>query len=252
VVRSTCSRAHILTAVATCVLPALYACGSTTVDYKGATRYEVAGHEQLALPGARGAPLLVFLHGRGADPGDVANSHLVAALQRLGRRAPSVVIPDGGGSSYWHDRRTGRWGTYVLHQVIPAALRRTHADARRVAIGGISMGGFGALELARLAPARFCAVGGHSAALWRTGGETPEGAFDDAEDFSRHDVMHLQYAYRGPLWIDVGEGDPFRSADVEFAHTHHARLHVWSGSHEWSYWNSHWDDYLRFYVHSCA
>ncbi len=228
------------------------ACGSQSVDYKGATRYEVAGHEQIALPGARGAPLLVFLHGRGADPGDVTNSHLVAALQRLGRTAPSVVIPDGGGSSYWHDRRTGRWGAYVLRQVIPAALRRTHADPQRVAIGGISMGGFGALDLARLAPARFCAVGGHSAALWRTGGETPEGAFDDAEDFARHDVMHARFAYSGPLWIDVGDGDPFRSADVEFARTHHARLHVWSGSHQWSYWNSHWDDYLRFYVHSCA
>jgi S-formylglutathione hydrolase FrmB len=204
------------------------------------------------LPGARGAPLLVFLHGRGNGPSDVANSHLAAALERLGPRAPSIVVPDDDGSSYWHDRRTGRWGTYVLHQVIPAALRRTHADPHRVAIGGISMGGFGALDLARLAPARFCAVGAHSGALWRTGGETPEGAFDDGDDFARHDVMHLPFRYRGPLWIDVGDGDPFRSADVEFARTHRARLHVWPGSHEWSYWNAHWSRYLRFYVRSCA
>jgi S-formylglutathione hydrolase FrmB len=204
------------------------------------------------LPGARGAPLLVFLHGRGADPDDVANGHLEEALKRLGPRAPSIVVPDDDGSSYWHDRRTGRWGTYVLHQVIPAALRRTHADPHSVAIGGISMGGFGALDLARLAPTRFCGVGAHSGALWPTGGETPEGAFDNADDFARHDVMHLPFRYRGPLWIDVGNRDPFRSADMEFARTHRASLHVWPGSHEWSYWNAHWSRYLRFYVRSCA
>ena len=113
------------------------------------------------------------------------------------------------------------------------------------------MGGFGALDLARIAPNRFCAVAGHSAALWRTGGETAPGAFDHDQDFARHDVMHLPFGYSGPLWIDAGRDDPFRGADEEFARTHHARLHVWPGSHQWSYWNAHWADYLRFYVSSC-
>jgi S-formylglutathione hydrolase FrmB len=54
----------------------------------------------------------------------------------------------------------------VLDEVIPKALTVLHADPRRVAIGGISMGGFGAYDLARLDPGRFCAVGGHSAAIW--------------------------------------------------------------------------------------
>jgi S-formylglutathione hydrolase FrmB len=49
------------------------------------------------------------------------------------------------------------------------------------------VGGFGAYDLARLNPGRFCAVGGHSPALWRSGGETAPGAVDDAEDFARHD-----------------------------------------------------------------
>jgi S-formylglutathione hydrolase FrmB len=215
-------------------------------------RYRIVGHEQVALPGVRGAPLLVLLHGRSADPGDVVNGHLVTALKRLGRRAPSVVVPDDDGSSYWHDRRSGRWGNYVLRHVIPEALRRLHADPRRVAIGGISMGGFGAIDLARLAPTRFCAVGARSSALWRTGGQTPEGAFDDAEDFARHDVVHLPFRYSGPLWMDVGTDDSFRRTDVAFARAHYARLHVWPGGHDWSYWNAHWDAYLRFVVHSCS
>ena len=110
-------------------------------------------------------------------------------LERLGPRAPAVLLVDGGDHSYYHDRRDGPWGEYVFREAIPAALERLRADPDRVAIGGISMGGFGALDLARLHPGRFCAVGGHSPALWRTGGETPAGAFDDAEDFSRHDLF---------------------------------------------------------------
>jgi S-formylglutathione hydrolase FrmB len=54
--------------------------------------------------------------------------------------------------------------------VIPEVVKRFGADGRRVAIGGISMGGFGAYDIARLNPGRFCAVAGHSPALWRTGG----------------------------------------------------------------------------------
>ena len=50
------------------------------------------------------------------------------------------------------------------------------------------MGGFGALDLARHDPSRFCAVGGHSAAVWTTAGATARGAFDDAEDVARHGI----------------------------------------------------------------
>jgi len=239
---------RVATAFGAVALAALAGCGG---GHRADIRYRVAGHEQAAIPGPPGAPLLVLLHSHGADPGGFISNELVAALRRLGPRAASVVIPDGGRDGYWHDRRSGRWGTYVVQRVIPAAVRRLHADPQRVAIGGISMGGFGALDAARNEPHRFCAVGGHSAALWRTGAETPQGAFDDAEDFARNDVLHLPFRYRGPLWIDVGKDDPFRSADVEFARTHGARLHVWPGGHHWSYWNAHWDDYLRFYVSSC-
>jgi poly(3-hydroxybutyrate) depolymerase len=227
-------------------------CAAKHIDRTGTIRYDVAGREQIAIPARRGAPLLVLLHGRGAHPDDfLRDGKLQQALRTLGSKAPSVVIPSCSDHCYWHDRNDGAWGAYVLRKVIPAALRRLRADPRHVGVGGISMGGFGALDLARIAPNRFCAVGGRSAAMWRAAGEAAPGAFDDAEDFARHDVIHLPFAYRGPLWIDVGTDDPFRSADEEFARTHHARLHVWPGSHDWSYWNAHWADYLRFYVSSC-
>jgi S-formylglutathione hydrolase FrmB len=125
-------------------------------------------------------PLLVFLHGKGENQDSNLDNAMFAALARLGSRAPDVVFPYGGADSYWHDRADGAWGSFVVNEVIAQALSRLHADPKRVAIGGISMGGFGALDIARLRPGRFCAVGAHSAALWVSGGQSAAGAFDDA------------------------------------------------------------------------
>jgi len=210
--------------------------------------------------GGHGRPLLVFLHGRGATPGETLGDAFLAGLRRLGARAPVVLLPDGGDHSYWHDRAEGAWGSYVLHEAIPAALTRSGANPHRVAIGGISMGGFGALDLARIAPRRFCAVGGHSAALYLRGSDTPDGAFDDLADFQRHDLVAFARSgspYRAPLWLDVGTKDPFRGADTAFAHELQAdgakpSFHVWPGSHGPTYWDAHLARYLRFYAVACG
>src|SRR3954447_8693203 len=144
-------------------------------------------------------PMLVFLHGRGTGPGSSLSGEVYAGLARLGKRAPVVVALDGGDHAYWHDRHDGRWGTYVLKEAIPAAVRLLPVDSSRVAIGGISMGGYGAFEVARHARrGRFCAIGGHSPAFWLSAGQTAPGAFDDASDFRRHDVYRYIKRRRHP------------------------------------------------------
>ncbi len=166
------------------------------VDTRGATVRHITIESRFAHRSLRvtlvepagatsGRPLLVFLHGRG-DKGEDSNVNdaFFRALIAQGDNAPAVVFPNGGNHGYWHDRRGAKWARYVLDEVIPRALDELEADPKRVAIGGISMGGFGALDIARLHPHRFCAVGAHSPALWQTGGETAPGAFDDAQDFS--------------------------------------------------------------------
>ena len=186
----------------------------------------------------------------------MVSDSLKAAIRKLGARAPVVVLANGGDHSYYHDRRDGKWGSYVLREVIPAAVHRYHVNASRVAIAGFSMGGFGALDLARFR--RFCAVGGHSAAMWRTGGETPQGAFDDAEDFARNDVLGAAAANphlygRAKVWIDVGTGDPFRSADTELARRlSRVRFHLWHGGHDSSYFEGHASEILGFYASALA
>ena len=106
-----------------------------------------------------------------------------------------------------------------------------------------------------------CAVGVRSPAIWLRAGDTAPGAFDDAADFARHDVLAAARAadpYRGvAVWIDVGTLDPFRAADTQLAQEltadgHRVQFHVWPGAHGQNYWQAHWSQYLRFYAGALA
>jgi len=209
---------------------------------------------KVVVPGDGPLPLLVFLHGRGNDESSYVHDPLLDAVKALGERAPVIAFPDGGDDQYWHDRDSGEWGRYVVDEVIPAVERAVGTDPGKVAIGGISMGGFGAYDLARLYPDRFCAVGGHSPALWRTAGETAPGAFDDAEDFAGHDVVASAADFTEiPVWLDAGDEDPFQPGDRAFVGALEqagadVTARTWPGGHDGEYWDRHWPDYLRFYA----
>src|SRR5262249_20274937 len=122
-----------------------------------------------------------------------------------------------------------------------------------------SMGGFGAFDLALHYPGRFCAVGGHSPAIWQTGAETAPGAFDDAEDFERNDVVASANAdpaaFTGErIALRPRAEDPFQPGDQGLAtalRTDGAPATIKlsrPGGHDGDYWNSHYREYLRFYA----
>ena len=234
---------------------------------------------QIVPPDAakQGAPLLLLLPGRGGRLQDGLQSEaLFAARAKAGSNAPVVVLVNGADHSYFHDRRDGRWGSYVLKEVLPAAIRRLDADPRRIAIGGISMGGWGRARHRAAGPGpvlrRRRALGRHVGALSALrpdmtprgtfGGQAPQGAFDDAQDFANHDLIAA--ARRDPdlygdarLWLDVGDADPFRAALKQFASARRSRgapvaLHTWKGEHEQEYWDAHWGAYVRFYASALA
>jgi S-formylglutathione hydrolase FrmB len=233
-------------------LALLAGCGGDAKELRSKTLV-VAGRDHLTVdPGAPSRPLLVLLHGRGMKPKDLLWGELYDTLESLGKRAPALLLVDGGESSYYHDRRDFAWGAHTL-KAIAAAERKLGTDGR-VAIGGISMGGFGAFDLAR--GHAFCAVGGHSPALFRSGAETPAGAFDDAEDFERHDVLDAARSgerFGGArIWLDAGRDDPFRETTVELGRLTGTRAHVWPGGHDTHYWREHVDEYLRFYADALA
>ena len=81
-------------------------------------------------------------------------------------------------------------------------------------------------------------------------GETPPGAFDDAQDFARHDLIRLARTRTltdAPVWIDVGRDDPFRDADLVLAralrsHGTRVRLQLHGGGH--GGWSARMPEYL--------
>jgi len=198
------------------------------------------------MPKQHGDWMLVLLHGYHGGPSQFLSQPFFDTLTALGPRAPEVLLLDGGADSYWHDRADGKWGSMVWKEAIPAGLRRTHA--KRVAIGGISMGGYGAL----LAGSRhhFCAVGVQSPALWLSPGETAPGAFDDVEDYDRNDVFRLKPPH--PLWIDLGASDPFHDAALAYARRAGVQAQVSPGGHDAAFWNAHTAALLRFFARACA
>ena len=215
---------------------------------------ETLEHRVLVPDGAADRPpLLVLLHGRGGGPEGMVSDELEDALDAAGDRAPIVLLPDGGESSYWHNRDDGAWTRMVMREAIPAAVERYGADPRRVAIGGISMGGFGALHLAAAFPGRFCAVGAHSPAIFPDAASTAEGAFDDAEDFERHDLLGRADQVPAGAWVDIGDDDPFAAATRTLVEgLDRPRFHPWPGGHDGDYWRSHMDDYVTFYARELA
>jgi S-formylglutathione hydrolase FrmB len=248
--------------------------GATVVQYSLASKLLGRHLDEVGIvpPGEGTRPLLVFLHGRHdprprsapnsrkSGPETMLSDALFAGLAQLGPDTPVVVLLNGGQHSWYHDRRTGRWSSMILDEAIPDAVRRFHTAPGRVAIGGISMGGYGALHLAALRPHEFCAVGGHSAALYERFGASAPVAFDDAADFARNNVFTaaLQGRFtRLPVWIDSGTRDPFRKADAALASRLRARgarvtHHVWAGAHSPYYWRTHMAAYLRFYASALA
>jgi S-formylglutathione hydrolase FrmB len=248
--------------------------GNTIVHYELSSTLLGRRLSEVAIvpAGSGDRPLLVLLHGRRdsnflswlipqrSGPESILSDELLESLARLRTRAPVVVLLNGGTHSYYHDRGDGPWGSMILEEAIPDAIRRFHTQPGRVAIGGISMGGYGAFHLAGLASRRFCAIGGHSAALWESGGASAPGAFDNAEDFERNEVFaqatHGRYTHV-PVWLDVGTDDPFRAADTAFATALRrrdvsVRFHIWPGAHEQSYWRAHVDAYIRFYAQALS
>jgi len=126
---------------------------------------------------ATGWPVLYLLHGlngRATDwetLGDIAETldHLID-----GKRIQPllVVMPDAGNSWYVDSAAVGGPGDYAaaIGRDLPAAIEAAFpiaTDRSRHAIGGLSMGGYGALRLALLQPERYGVVAALSPAIWQ-------------------------------------------------------------------------------------
>jgi enterochelin esterase-like enzyme len=162
-----------------------------------------------------GLPVLLVLHGKGCDHRDVVGSHRLGAFlsDAVRRGVPpfAVVGVDGGADSYWHARRDGTDSQRMVVEELLPVLAGRGLRVDRLALGGWSMGGYGALLLAELlGRSRVAAVAVDSPALWQRWQDSAPGAFDGRADFAAHDVLRdLARVGDVPLRVSCGTSDPF-------------------------------------------
>jgi enterochelin esterase-like enzyme len=173
-----------------------------------------------------------------------------------------IVLPQGD-QGYWVNHINGgpQWGDYFSRDLIQHidATYPTIADAKHRAVGGMSMGGWGALYQAFTHPDLFGVVGAHAPSL--RGGDGSMPFLPRGSAFAQFDPREL--ANNAPnitglrVYLDADELDPWVKPDADL----HNRLdqrhianewHVFPGRHGGTYWHDHIPDYLQFYGRALA
>jgi len=193
-------------------------------------------------------PVLMQLHGLSDDRN--AWVQRFNFLRHVERYPMVVVLPDGGTSGYlnWKvsDRLHKRRYEDLLMTDIPAHLaRQFNISDGPWAIGGLSMGGYGAVRLGLKYPDRFCSIWGHSSAFVIDKMVDPA-LIEDAEDANpfRHAETLVRREECPVISFDCGVDDKLIDHNRRFhAHLdalgidHHYAEHA--GGHTWDYWDAH-------------
>lgn len=106
-------------------------------------------------------PLLLWLHGGGGSSDFLVDQQpLFERVWRAGHVPGMVVATPSAGRSLYVDFRDGsqRWESFLLEEFLPHLQASYRIDPERIWVGGVSMGGMGALRLAFKHPDRFRAV----------------------------------------------------------------------------------------------
>jgi putative tributyrin esterase len=173
-----------------------------------------------------------------------------------------VVMPDSGrGFSCDAVNGPAHQGA-LIQDLIPFIDRtfRTRPERSARAIGGLSMGGYGAIKIALQFPALFGSAHSHSGALDFAHGFEPGSVEnrlilgDAITGGGPNDPYRLAAECPHPpaLLIDCGTDDFLIEHNRSF-HTHLEKLgiaheyHEYPGAHTWDYWDLHIRDALAFH-----
>jgi acetyl esterase/lipase len=158
-------------------------------------------------------PILLFLHGRG-ERGSEGMWQTQIGLPQAVRDHPErwpfiIVMPQCPLGSYWTDPEALSMAMAALDQ----ETAEFHADPDRTYLTGLSMGGYGAWELARLHPSRWAAV------AIAAGGVFWSYAPERWQQLSTLPAEYARAIGRTPLWIFHGTEDnvvPVRQSEVMY------------------------------------
>lgn len=137
------------------------------------------------------------------------------ALQIDGRPlAPMALVTVDGGNGYWNPHPDDDPMAMVIGELIPLCRRLgLGRPPRRIAMMGISMGGYGALLLAEKYPRLIAATAAISPAIWTSYAQARganAGAYASAAAFAANDaVTHALALAHVPVRVASGYDDPF-------------------------------------------
>jgi S-formylglutathione hydrolase FrmB len=227
-------------------------------------------------------PTLYLLHGVDGNQlewlHDGAVRQTLDRLIRDGRIAPMIVVMPEGDNSWYVDSKSiggpGDYATAIADELVAEidATLSTKAGPRHRGIGGLSMGGFGALRLAFQQPFRFVAAASFSGAFWAR--LTPESELGDWSDrifkgSFGHPFDARRFLAQSPLpmvetlavakdpppvFLTVGDHDRFKLYLDTFQLFRQMRdaglpveMRMTGGDHDWETWASELPDAVLFF-----
>lgn len=181
-----------------------------------------------------------------------------------------VVMPDGGRGFYTRHNQGHDYARYIAHDCVQFVERNFPARARRTSrcIGGLSMGGYGALRIALGYPDLFISANSHSGAVMigsrKQDKRSPLSAWEFQQIFGKnpagteHDLLHLAENAKAvgrlpKIRIDCGEEDFLFEDNREFTQRLDEmgiphEYEEFPGAHDWAYWDLHIQDALKFHA----
>lgn len=174
-------------------------------------------------------PVIYMLHGAGGLNTDwlTKGGIQVTADQLIARdelRKSVIIMPTFGTTSWYIDGNSDQAETAFIEEFIPYVEQTFNVRKDRAgrSIGGLSMGGYGALNLSLSYPELFCAAGVLSPAIYdplppqtsaarQTPQFTKDGTFDETMWTNSLYTSRLEDYYAKdtvvPMWIESGDHD---------------------------------------------
>lgn len=227
-------------------------------------------------------PVIYLLHGASGDEHDWTRKGGVVetldALIKRGLLRPSVaVMPSIGPQSWFADGAAYKMETALMTEMLPyvegnykvSKLRRDRS------IAGLSMGGYGALNLSLRHPDLFCAAGIISPAIYdpvppetsaarRAAQFQRNGQFDaelwKALNYPSHLERYAQAPEKVPMWIESGDHDALGIAQMSAnlfwrmlkIQPQLVELRIIDGDHGWMVFRDALPDALQYINRMCT
>lgn len=179
----------------------------------------------------------------------------------------AVVMPDGGRGWYTNAVEGDAYEDDLIKDIMPLIDRTFPVKAEKSGrcIGGLSMGGYGAVKIGLKHADLFGSINSHSGALavlhdvseakklspefGRIFGDAPKDGPDDPFAI----VTKMDHGKFPPMLIDCGTEDFLLSHNRSFR-DHLEKLHIgheyreFPGAHTWDYWDLHVREAIAFHV----